>query len=110
LAAECGLKAILEGWCGAALVGDFLEAGQPPKKISFHVDKLWNQLPLMISGRSGPVLVALLTGPAPFTTWNVNDRYSDGNAITEQIARDHVDKAKEIAQILQHAELTGVVP
>lgn len=110
LAAECGLKAILEGWCGATLTGDFLEWGHPSKKLSFHIDKLWNQFSLMVKGRSGPVLAAMVAGPAPYATWRVHDRYSDGNAITEQIARDHVDGAKEIVEILQQAELTGAVP
>lgn len=111
LAAECGLKAILQGWLGASLnVKDILVWGPSGKELRFHVNKLWAELPLILSGRSGPALAALVAGSAPFATWDVADRYSGDNAITEQDARGHVSKAEEIVRVLNQAELTGAVP
>jgi hypothetical protein len=76
-----------------------------------HVDRLWNQLPQMVSGRTiGPAFTALIASTNPFATWAVDDRYSDGNAITEGAARAHVLKAQAILGILEQAMLTGAVP
>lgn len=111
LAAECGLKAILQGWLGASLnVKDILVWEPSGKELRFHVNKLWPELPLILSGRSGPALVALVVRSAPSATWDVADRYSGDNAITEQHARGHVGKAEEIVKLLDQAELTGAVP
>lgn len=111
VAAECGLKAILEGWFGATInPKGILVWGQKQQELRYHVDKLWSELSLNISGRSGPVFASLIAGPAPFSGWDVADRYSDGNAITEQGARSHTDKAREIVEVLEQAEQTGIVP
>jgi hypothetical protein len=111
IAAECALKAILLGYLGATLnPSNFPVHPQVPRSLS-HVDRLWNQLPQMVSGRSiGPTFTALIAGTNPFAAWAVDDRYSDGNAITEGGARAHVLKAQEILGILEQAMLTGAVP
>ena len=111
VAAECGLKAIMEGWLGATLNSSgVLVWGPSNAQLRYHVDRLWNEIPQIIAGRSAPTFVTLISGPPPFATWDVSDRYSDGSAITEQCAREHVDKAKEIIEVLEQAMLNGVVP
>ena len=112
VAAECGLKAILLGYFGATLGNNSRPVwGQPAKPLG-HVNHLWNELPLIISGRSAPVFAALIAGPPPqpFASWDIADRYSDGNTITEQCAREHLDMAKKIMGLLEQAVLNGVVP
>jgi hypothetical protein len=111
VAAECALKAILLGYFGVTLN----QGGKPihpqgPKKRLGHINELWGELSQIVSGRAGPALTALLAGPAPFATWDVADRYSDGSAITELGARAHVNTAKAIMGMLQQALLTGAVP
>jgi hypothetical protein len=45
VAAECGLKAILEGWFGASLnASGILVWGAPRKELRYHVNRLWNQI------------------------------------------------------------------
>jgi hypothetical protein len=111
IAAECALKAILLGYLGATLnQRNFPVHPQMSGSLS-HVDRLWNQLPQIVSGRSiGPVFTGMIVGTNPFATWAVDDRYSDGNAISEGAARAHVLKAQAILGILQQAMLTGAVP
>jgi hypothetical protein len=111
MAAECALKAILLGYFGVALnQKDIPVYGQPPKKLG-HVNHLWTELSQVVSGRAiGPAFTALLAGPEPFATWDVTDRYSNGNAITEVGARAHVNHAKAILGMLEQAMLTGAVP
>jgi hypothetical protein len=111
IAAECALKAILLGYLGATLNSSNLPMHPQASKSLSHVDRLWNQLPQMISGRSiGPAFTSLIVGTNPFAAWAVDDRYSDGNAITEGSARSHVLKAQAILGILEQAMLTGAVP
>jgi hypothetical protein len=111
IAAECALKAILLGYLGATLTpSNFPVHPQASGSLS-HVNRLWNQLPQMVSGRTvGPGFTSLIAGTNPFATWAVDDRYSDGNAITEGAARTHVHKAQAILGILEQAMLTGAVP
>lgn len=108
LAAECGLKAILEGWYGATLTGDFLEWNG--KTVRSHVKKLWGEVATALAGRTGATLATLLRGSVPFANWDVSDRYSDGTAVSNQSARDHVGVARQVIEILDQAILDGVVP
>lgn len=108
LAAECGLKAILEGWYGATLSSDFLEWNG--KTVRSHVKGLWGEVATGLAGRAGATLALLLQGPVPFANWDVSDRYSDGTAVSDQSARHHVGKAREVIEILEQAILDGVVP
>jgi hypothetical protein len=107
-AAECGLKAILEGWYGATLKGKFLEWNG--KQVGSHVNKLWGEAATALTGRTGATLAALLQGSVPFANWAVDDRYSDGTAVSGQSARDHVGMARKVIEILDQAILDGVVP
>ena len=108
LAAECGLKAILEGWYGATLGPRFLVWNG--EKVRSHVNELWGEVATGLAGRAGATLALLLQGSAPFTGWDVADRYSDGTAVIDQSARDHVGKALEVIEILEQAILDGIVP
>ncbi|MGH3546096.1 MAG: hypothetical protein ACRDPW_09260 [Mycobacteriales bacterium] len=115
LAAECGLKAILLK-CGEAKMNS--KSGKPvlvapnsgEEKSLGHVDELWNQLPLIVSGRSAKRFTALVARPAPFATWRITDRYSDGTTITAECARKHLDAAGQILGLLEQAEREGTLP
>jgi HEPN domain-containing protein len=108
VAAECGLKAIMLGYLGAKL-------NQQSKPVwgstnLGHVNQFWKELPLIVAGRTAPVFATLVAGPAPFANWDVADRYSDGNGITEQCSRDHLNNAKEVLEVLEQAIRDGVLP
>lgn len=111
VAAECGLKTILLGYFGATLNQRNMPVYGQPNRWLGHLNALWNELPQVVSGRTaGPVFTALLAGQPPFVNWNIDDRYSDGSAITEQDARGHISSARAILGILEQAILTGTVP
>jgi hypothetical protein len=108
LAAECGLKAILEGWHGARVESGFLMWND--KQLKFHVNRLWGEVATGLAGRTGATLAALFQGSVPFANWEVSDRYSDGTAVSEESACNHVGKAKEVIEILEQAIRDGIVP
>jgi hypothetical protein len=111
VAAECGLKTILLGYFGVTINQRNMPVyGQTNRSLG-HINALWNELPQVVSGRAaGPVFTALLAGRPPFVSWKIEDRYSDGSAITEQEARGHISTARAILGILEQAILTGAVP
>jgi hypothetical protein len=111
VAAECGLKTILLGYLGVTLNQRNMPVyGQANRSLG-HINALWNELPQVVSGRTvGPAFTALLAGQSPFVNWTIDDRYSDGSAITQQDALGHINTAKAILGILEQAMLTGAVP
>ncbi|MFI9384140.1 hypothetical protein [Kutzneria sp. NPDC052558] len=111
-AAECALKVILLQFLGATLV-----KGKPVSVIGggqkvphSHLPPLWDNLPLVASGRGGASFVALMTKPNPFVGWAVDDRYSDGKHIDPVQVRAHLDAAKQIIAIQQQAQIAGALP
>jgi hypothetical protein len=106
LAAECGLKAILEGWYGATPGRRFLEWND--KELNIHVNKLWGEAATGLGGRTGAKLAALLQGSVPFANWEVSHRYSDGTAVSYESACNHVGKAREVIEILEQAIRDGI--
>lgn len=64
----------------------------------------------MIQGRSAPLFTSLIALPAPFATWHVSDRYSDGTTITAECAQKHLDVARQIIGLLKQAEREGTLP
>lgn len=114
LAAECGLKAIFLRYGGATLnqvdKPVLVTPDTGKEKALGHVDKLWNELPLIIQGRSAPLFTTLIARPAPFATWDVSDRYSDGTTITAECAEQHLDVSRQILGLLEQAEREGTLP
>jgi hypothetical protein len=110
VAAECGLKAILLACSLARLDTKDKPVWGPNDKKLGHVDDLWGELSQIVGGRAAPIFASLLGGPPPFAAWNIADRYSDGNAITEQRVRGHLDMARKIVGVLEQAILSGVIP
>jgi hypothetical protein len=113
VAAECGLKAILLDYFGASLnqwdKPVHPQATAKGQRLG-HVNELWGQLPLIVRGRSARPFTGLLTWQDPFNGWDVADRYSDGKAISETDAGDHVTTAGKILFMIQQAEIKGSAP
>lgn len=110
VAAECGLKAILLDHRGARLDPRNRPVwGQASKRLDLHIKQLWDEVRLVVAGRSAPVFAALVTGSVPFANWEIADRYSDGNTITKRRAREHLDTAKAIMEVLEQAIRDGVL-
>lgn len=111
VAAECGLKAILLHYLGARLDSRSRPVwGQNSRRLDSHIKQLWDEVRLVVAGRSAPVFASLVTGSAPFADWEIDDRYSDGNTITERRALDHLDTARAIMEVLEQAVRDGVLP
>ena len=111
IAAECALKAIMTfaPFGAAPNTKGFLEWGQPPARLTQHIKDLWSELELNVGGYSAPAFSAMLTGSAPFSGWDVSDRYSDGAAVTQQKASAHLGAAAQVLAVLQQVELAGYV-
>jgi hypothetical protein len=85
--------------------------GQSSKELKQHIDKLWRELAQNISGYAAPTFIGLVAnpGPEPFASWRVEDRYSDGLAITQQEATNHLNATRQLLTVLQQAETDGYV-
>jgi len=111
LAAECALKAIIQrAPFGAPTNPKGIPVwGQPSRTLAFHINKLWQELAQSLSGHSATAFAALLAGPPPFATWEVEDRYSDGLAITQPQATAHAGAARQVLAVLLQADSDGFV-
>lgn len=113
IAAECGLKAILLQFLGGGLnTRGFPTHAAIPRGRDYygHIDTMWGQLAATAHGRGGAQFTALISAPCPFTAWNVAERYSDGQHISEQRASGHLSEAKKILAMHQLAKTNGVLP
>lgn len=103
LAAECGLKAVMQG-LGMALTPD----GRPQQdEHRVHIDNLWSTFSDFASGANEAVYAALLTQPSPFADWSIHQRYWSSNAVTPNRASSHRAGAQKVRQVLNKAQLDG---
>ena len=113
LAAECALKAIMQFMPFRATPNarGVLVWGHSSKELKQHIDKLWRELAQNVSGYAAPTFIGLLAspGPKPFANWHVEDRYSDGLAITQQETIEHLNAAGQVLAVLQQAAIDGYV-
>ncbi|WP_328533421.1 hypothetical protein OG836_29015 [Micromonospora zamorensis] len=110
-ATECALKAILISFLGAQQT-----TGKPystiggQKKDHGHLPGLWDEVKMVLNGRTGgPVFSGLLTHN-PFTGWSVNDRYGDGSGVTAQTLAARLTAAQKVLGHLQNAKILGTLP
>jgi len=105
LAAECSLKAILHDW------GVFtLKAGKPdPDRFGKHMDAtgavvlIW-EYNLHPNGRTLPQCPTGL-----FSQWRVEHRYEEDASFSEGRVETHQKDAEVVMELLQEAEISGVV-
>lgn len=79
ISAECALK--------SALIASGITL--PISRSSgykVHIDSLWGNATAGLDAARFPDLCNLLSGPNPFDTWAVDDRYADSSAILNDIA------------------------
>lgn len=102
LAAECALKAILEG---LRIITSAATA--PVKPFKAHGDDIWQQYVLALNGRTQVSLQAPL--PGPFGAWRIEDRYAPDAVFTQTRVDGHRNGAKVAIGLLEHARITGIV-
>lgn len=83
---------------------------KPQKGLSGHLPKLWDEMALLVQGRTAPRLSEVLTTTTPFSLWTVDDRYSDGSKATPEVVRNYLHALTLIAGIIEQAELDGDLP
>lgn len=105
LAAECGLKAVMNG-LGMPLRPD----GVPQKKRHrVHIDSLWSEFSMFASGHGEAHYAALLAQQNPFADWSVDQRYWGSGAISEQRVESHRQGAREVRRVLHQARVDGLL-
>ena len=103
-AAECALKAVLQG-LGHLTLND---KGVPEdRKHKDHIDKIWHEFQARLSGRSE--VTYALTGPNPFDDWKIGQRYETDSTIDLATAEKHCAGAAAAMQLLDRARIEGVV-
>lgn len=90
LAAECALKFALP----LRESGD----GDIAKRYHYHINELWNRVPLGTLGRRYRTLSSLLRSErtGPFSDWSIDQRYCDGSAVTQLVSETHLKAARRL--------------
>ena len=104
LAAECGLKAILE------VFGILTARADPPPKLKKHVNELWDEFFAQISGRRAITVGTFLPRQNPFANWDVAQRYDDVGCDHRPTVHDHAQIAGSIMSLLQEIKTQGDTP
>jgi hypothetical protein len=108
---ECALKAVMVG-LGLPTRADGTVSDT---RLYSHLPGLWNQFALFAAGSVGAHYLAVASSapplPAPFSTWDVNDRYGPN---TTGPARDpefssHRESAKDLIALLELAIEDGII-
>lgn len=81
VAAECGLKAILVAYLGGTLKKGKPKHPEQPDKIFAHLPMLWSDLASTVQGRTASEFAMLLSGENPFASWDMAERYGDGEHV-----------------------------
>jgi hypothetical protein len=79
----------------------------PEKPLSGHLPSLWDEMALLLAGRSTSRLAAVLSSENPFGDWRVDDRYSDGSRANTNDVRRYIKATAAIAEIVQRADVDG---
>jgi len=104
LAAECALKAVLQGLCLLTL--DTKGVPEKPEHRK-HVDKIWNEFQTALSGH--PATLCALDGGNPFDDWRIEHRYEADSTIDLAMAEKHRLGAEKALLLLERARIEGVV-
>jgi len=104
LAAECALKAVLEGLGILTLDTRGVPADPKHKK---HIDKIWDEFQAALSGRAA--VMYTLRGANPFDDWKIEHRYEADSTIDQATAEKHCLGAHTAMLLLERARIEGDV-
>lgn len=90
------------------------QAGKP--RYIEHLPEAWtdtgdviSDATLLLHGRTGNALSAILAASTPFATWSVHDRYSDGSSVNEADVRARRAASELILGLHERALIDGVL-
>ncbi|MFH8290654.1 hypothetical protein [Streptomyces sp. NPDC018059] len=125
-AVECALKSLMLRYTQVS-VAPVKPGGQPTQKPYIprqsgkpryieHLPEAWSDTgdvisdaTLLLRGRTGSALSAILSASAPFATWSVHDRYSDGSSVIEADVRARRAASERILGLHEQALIDGVL-
>jgi hypothetical protein len=102
IAAECGLKALMEKMKGGSLDREDKLHVMEDKKTS----NAWVRYQTYISGHAKAIKLALPTGN-PFSDWLVSQRYINQSNFDHDRVQPHQDGAKAVAALVKKAAAEG---
>lgn len=103
LAAECALKAVLEGLGRLVLTDKGLPEKEQHRK---HIDIIWDEFQADLAGREA---LYALQGTNPFVDWRISQRYEDDRTIDQAMAERHREGSRTAMLLLERAQLGGDV-
>lgn len=102
MAAECGLKALIQAGQGVRLKGDdfvhVMERKKPgawDRYVSYHAGVLGGQF--------------TLTDANPFTDWDASDRYAHRSQFDARRVEAHRAGAQQVARLMKKAQIEGLL-
>ena len=107
IAAECALKAIM---FGLGMKVDQSSGRPMEKKHAQHINKLWSEYGVFVSGRQRAKYWAPLSAfPAPFKGWSIYDRYEASSKTKQANVIQHQTATGKVLMVLDMAVIDGVV-
>ncbi|GAA4205738.1 hypothetical protein GCM10022252_66760 [Streptosporangium oxazolinicum] len=118
-AVECALKSLLLRYLSATMA-PLKPGGKPslwpwtpgasgkPQKYG-HLPEIWSDVAMLVRGRSGSTLAAVLTSTDPFATWDVADRYHGAPSLSTHTMKERKEAAIRILTLHEQAIITGIL-
>ncbi|WP_129842170.1 hypothetical protein [Streptomyces sp. RFCAC02] len=125
-AVECALKSLMLRYTLVSME-PLTPGGRPPSKPYIprqagktkyigHLPEAWSDAgdvisdaSLLLHGRTGSALAAILTASEPFAAWDVHERYSDGSSIDEADVLARRAASERILGLHEQALMDGVL-
>lgn len=125
-AVECALKSLMLRYTRVSVAPVRL-GGEPTQKPYIpqqsgkpryieHLPDAWSDTgnvisdaTLLLRGRTGSALSVVLAASAPFATWSVHDRYTDGSSVIEADVRARRAASEQIIGLHEQALIDGVL-
>lgn len=102
LAAECGLKAVMQVAVDAK--------GKPiDKRYQKHINTLWSEFVTFANGRPQAGYASQIPMNNPFVRWLVDQRYDPESSFSQKQADQHKRGAFAVAKIVQLARANGEI-
>ncbi|MGH3323648.1 MAG: hypothetical protein ACRDOV_04370 [Streptomyces sp.] len=118
-AVECALKSLLLRYLGATLqpktpggkpqVKPWVPGSNGKPQFFEHLPHVWSDVAMLLHGRSGSALGSLLQSSQPFASWDVGERYLDGEAVDAAEVTARRAAAHKILLLHQQALTAGVL-
>ena len=103
LAAECALKAMLQGLGILSLDNKGKPSSEQHRR---HIDAIWGEYQTSLVGAEAKYAI---DGINPFANWRISGRYEEDSTVDFATAEGHLSGARKAMMVLEEAQIQGDV-